>query len=75
MDRRELRSPTMTKEFEQRVRERAHEIWEQEGRSGNPQAHWARAEQEIAGAMMANEKSSQEKTAEDKALDKLADFA
>ncbi len=65
----------MSKEFEQQVRERAYEIWEQEGRSGDPKAHWARAEQEIAGAMIDNEKSSREKTAEDKALDKLADFA
>jgi hypothetical protein len=65
----------MSKEFEQQVRERAEEIWEQEGRSGDPQAYWARAEQEIAGAMMDKDKSSREKTAEDKALDDLADFA
>lgn len=75
MERRDMRSPTMSKEFEQRVRERAYQIWEQEGRSGDPQAHWARAEQEIAGAMVASEKTSEEKAAEDKALDKLADFA
>ena len=65
----------MSKEFKQQVRERAHEIWEQEGRSGDPQAHLARAEQEIAGAMIDKDKSSREKAAEDKALDKLADFA
>ena len=65
----------MSKEFQQQVRERAHEIWEQEGRPGDPQAHWARAEQEIAGSMMDKNKTSRERTAEDKALDKLADFA
>jgi hypothetical protein len=65
----------MSKAFEQQVRERAHEIWEQEGRSGDAQAHWARAEQEIAGAMMDKDKTSRGKVAEDPALDKLADFA
>ncbi len=75
MDRRDVRSPTMGREFEQQVRERANEIWEQEGRSGDPQAHWARAEQEIAGAMVASDKSSGEKAAEDKVMNKLGDFA
>lgn len=65
----------MGKEFEQQVRERAYEIWEEEGRSGDPQAHWARAEQELAGAMVARDKSSGEKAAEDKIVDRLGDFA
>lgn len=34
---------------EERIRRRAYEIWEQEGRSGNPHDHWTRAERE-AGA-------------------------
>ena len=36
-------------EREQRIRARAHEIWEAEGRpSDRAEAHWQRAEQEIA---------------------------
>ena len=32
---------------EERIRRRAYEIWEQEGRSGNPEDHWLRAEREL----------------------------
>jgi hypothetical protein len=31
------------------VRIRAYEIWEREGRCGDPAAHWRCAEQELAG--------------------------
>ncbi len=31
-----------------RIRQRAYEIWENEGRTGNPEDHWFRAEQELA---------------------------
>ena len=65
----------MTKAYEQQVRERAYEIWERDGRSGDPQDHWARAEQELAGAMIEREKSSKEKAAEDKIVSTLGDFA
>jgi hypothetical protein len=34
-------------ELEQRIRQRAHQIWEEEGRpEGRDQEHWCRAEQE-----------------------------
>ncbi len=35
---------------EDRIRQRAHEIWENEGCSGDPQDHWLRAERELSGA-------------------------
>ena len=31
------------------IRQRAYEIWERDGRTGNPEDHWFRAEQELAG--------------------------
>ena len=35
-------------EFERRIRERAHQIWEEQGRpDGRDQEHWCQAEQEI----------------------------
>jgi hypothetical protein len=37
-------------QLEQRIRERAHQIWEEDGRpEGCDHEHWARAEREIAG--------------------------
>ncbi len=36
-------------EAEERIRRRAYEIWEGEGRSGDAQDHWLRAEREIRG--------------------------
>jgi hypothetical protein len=36
---------------EERIRQRAHEIWESEGCSGDPQDHWVRAERELSGTM------------------------
>lgn len=33
---------------EERIRQRAYEIWEREGRSGDPQDHWHRAERELS---------------------------
>jgi hypothetical protein len=35
---------------EERIRARAYELWEQDGRSGDPQEHWLRAERECAVA-------------------------
>ncbi len=40
----------MDDDLERRIRERAYEIWEQEGRSGDPEDHWFRAEQEMRGS-------------------------
>ncbi len=34
---------------EKMIRQRAYEIWEREGRSGDPQDHWYRAERELSG--------------------------
>jgi hypothetical protein len=33
---------------DERIRQRAYEIWEHEGRTGNPEDHWFRAELELA---------------------------
>ncbi|PVE20747.1 hypothetical protein DC522_30545 [Microvirga sp. KLBC 81] len=33
---------------DERIRQRAYEIWESEGRTGNPEDHWFRAERELA---------------------------
>ncbi len=33
----------------ERIRQRAYEIWENEGRAGNPEDHWFRADRELAG--------------------------
>ena len=32
---------------EERIRQRAYEIWEKEGRAGDPHDHWYRAEREL----------------------------
>jgi hypothetical protein len=32
---------------DEKIRQRAYEIWESEGRSGNPEDHWFRAQQEL----------------------------
>ena len=37
----------MDNDREQKIRLRAYEIWEREGRSGNPEDHWLRAEREL----------------------------
>ncbi|WP_166802151.1 DUF2934 domain-containing protein [Microvirga pakistanensis] len=33
---------------DERIRQRAYQIWENEGRTGNPEDHWFRAERELA---------------------------
>jgi hypothetical protein len=38
---------------EERVRTRAYEIWEQEGRTGDPVEHWLSAEQEFSSKQAA----------------------
>ncbi len=32
---------------DERIRQRAYEIWENEGRAGNPEDHWFRAQREL----------------------------
>ena len=39
----------MDRDIDERVRIRAYEIWEREGRCGDPATHWHYAEQELAG--------------------------
>ena len=34
-------------EREEKIRSRAYEIWERQGRTGDPQDHWLEAEREI----------------------------
>ncbi|PVE21031.1 hypothetical protein DC522_28990 [Microvirga sp. KLBC 81] len=33
---------------DEKIRHRAYEIWEREGRTGNPEDHWFRAQHELA---------------------------
>ena len=66
----------MEKHLEQRVRERAYAIWESEGRSGNPEDHWSRAEQELKNAgTPQGQDAAGAKTTDDKIIDELGDFA
>ena len=37
----------MDSDREEKIRRRAYEIWEQEGRRGDPEDHWLRAEREL----------------------------
>ncbi|HLI78999.1 MAG TPA: DUF2934 domain-containing protein [Candidatus Binataceae bacterium] len=39
----------MASDLIERVRERAYQIWEGNGREGNPEEHWLAAEREILG--------------------------
>jgi hypothetical protein len=41
------RSQSMDNDVEGKIRRRAYEIWEREGRSGDPEDHWIRAEREL----------------------------
>ena len=61
--------------MDQQIRERAYEIWEREGRTGNPEDHWFRAEQELKGATFSEPRDTTEMKIEDKIIDKLGDFA
>jgi hypothetical protein len=66
----------MDKHLEQRIRERAYEIWESEGRSGAPEDHWSRAEQELSNADTPHgQDAAGETTADDKIINELGDFA
>jgi hypothetical protein len=66
----------MEKHLEQRIRERAYEIWESEGRSGNPEDHWSRAEQELTNAgTLQGQDAAGAKTPDDTIINQLGDFA
>ena len=39
----------MASDLIERIRERAYQIWEGNGREGNPEDHWLAAEREILG--------------------------
>ena len=39
----------MASDLIERIRERAYQIWEGNGREGNPEEHWLTAEREILG--------------------------
>ncbi len=65
----------MDDELERRIQERAYEIWEQEGRSGDPEDHWFRAEQELRGSASGSGNTTKSQSTEDKIIDKLGDFA
>lgn len=65
----------MQQDQERRIRERAYEIWEREGCSGDPEDHWLRAEHELKGAVSGDGNASGAKTTEDKIADSLGNFA
>ena len=65
----------MDKDLGQKIQERAYEIWEREGCSGDPEDHWYRAEQELRDVAPATGGCASVATpAEDKRIDKLGDF-
>jgi hypothetical protein len=66
----------MEKHLEQRIRERAYEIWQREGHSGNPEDHWFRAEQELKDAgTPQGQDAAGANTPDDTIIDQLGDFA
>jgi len=66
----------MEKDLEQRIRQRAYEIWESEGRTGDPEDHWSRATQELndAGTSQGQDAAGAP-TPDDTIIDQLGDFA
>lgn len=40
----------MASDFIERIRERAYQIWEGNGREGSPEEHWLQAEREVLGS-------------------------
>ena len=65
----------MDKDLSQRIQERAYEIWEREGCSGDPEDHWYRVEQELRDGPPASEGCAPGvRTGEDKSIDKLGNF-
>ncbi len=65
----------MHQDLERRIRKRAHEIWEREGRSGDLEDHWLRAEHELRGIAPGADDASGATTTGDTVADKLRDLA
>jgi hypothetical protein len=66
----------MDKDLEQEIRERAYEIWESEGRSGDPEDHWSRAKQALKDAGTSQgQDAAGATTPDDTIIDQLGDFA
>ena len=57
---------------EERIRQRAYEIWESEGRSGHPEDHWYRAEREVNGTTQAPSEATVEDTPPVAAVEAMA---
>ncbi len=57
---------------EESIRRRAYEIWEREGRSGDPQDHWYRARRELSDAPQKQPEPSSEDTAPGSATPAIA---
>lgn len=69
-------SRAMEKNLEQEIRERAYEIWESEGRTGDPEDHWSRATQELKDAGTSQgQDAAGAPTPDDTIIDQLGDFA
>ena len=45
---------------QEKIRQRAYEIWEREGRSGDPEDHWYRAERELSGTTQGHSEATVE---------------
>jgi hypothetical protein len=50
---------------EENIRQRAYEIWESEGRAGDPQDHWYRAERELNESHQEQSFATSEQTSPD----------
>ena len=57
---------------DERIRQRAYEIWESEGRSGHPEDHWYRAEREVSGTTQAPSEATVEDTPPVAAVEAMA---
>ncbi len=42
-----LSAAAIATSHDEKIRQRAYEIWEREGRTGNPEDHWFRAQREL----------------------------
>jgi DUF2934 family protein len=65
-------SDQQTGPSEERIRQRAHEMWESEGRSDDSQEHWYRAERELAATQQEQPEPKEEAAAPGKASPGMA---
>jgi hypothetical protein len=42
-----LSAAAIATDQDEKIRQRAYEIWEREGRTGNPEDHWFKAQREL----------------------------